>query len=383
MRKTCPSTTSASTPRKAEARRRALAGTLLALALAPLGPAAAEPLNRVVLQVNGRIATLREYQEKLALRRQAVERSDLAGEERQRALAQAPQEVMRDIFEDMLLLSRADQLNIRVSRQELEGLIAEVREANKFADDAELRRAIEQSGGTWETFREQLSASARYRELVGREVQSRIALEEDDLRMYYRDHPELFRVPEERKLREVVVLDTSPLSADARLSLATEIGSRADAGDALEEIVADTAKQGTTSGVIDLDWVPEGDLDPTLEQAISGLAVGKSSAPVAARGGLHVIQLVDRKEARMRAFEEVKGEIEQRERERLFGKELPKYMAELEQESYIVENPPPEAIGYRKADATLDPTDPLNVFRRGPQDEAGKKDEKKPVQGKP
>lgn len=373
MRKTCPSTTSASTRRKAEARLRALAGALLALALTPLGPAAAEPLNRVVLQVNGRIATLREYEEKLALRRQAVERSDLAGEERQRALAQAPQEVMRDIFEDMLLLSRADQLNIRVSRQELEGLVAEVREANKFADDTELRRAIEQSGGTWETFREQLSASARYRELVGREVQSRIALEEDDLRMYYRDHPEMFRVPEERKLREVVVLDASPLSADARLSLATEIGSRADAGDALEEIVADTAKQGTTSGVIDLDWVPQGDLDPTLEQAISGLAVGKSSAPVAARGGLHVIQLVERKEARMRAFEEVKGEIEQRERERLFSKELPKYMAELEQESYIVENPPPEAIGYRKADATLDPTDPLNVFRR----------ENHPVEGKP
>jgi parvulin-like peptidyl-prolyl isomerase len=371
-------------PRRADSRGRLLAAALCLLPLAAAAPAAAEPLNRIVLQVNGRIATLREFEDKLALRRQALEHSDLDAAKRQQALAEAPQAVMRDMFEDLLLQSRADQLGIRVTRQELEALIAEVREANRFADDTELRRAIEQSGGTWEQFREQLSASARYRELVGREVQGRISLEEDDLRIFYRDNPELFRVPEERKLREVVVLDTSPLSAEARLSLATEIGSRADAGDDLEEIVAETSKQGTTSGVIDLDWVPEGDLDPALEQAVAGLAVGKTSTPVEARGGLHVLQLVDRHEAHIRPFDEVKGEIEQRERERLFAKEFPKYMVELEQKSYVIENPPPEAVGFRKADATVDPTDPLNAFRRKADGETAKPEDETPsANGKP
>lgn len=357
--------------RPAMHRPRALAAALCLLAAAALAsasPAAAEALNRIVLQVNGRIATLHEYEQKLALRREAMERSDLEDGERQRALELAPQEVMRDIYQDLLLLSRADQLDIRVSREELERLIAEVREANKFADDAELRRAIEQSGSSWETFREQLSASARYRELVGREVQGRISLEEDDLRMFYRDNPELFRVPEERQLKEVVVFDTSALSADARLRLAEDIHRRIDAGEDPAAIVTETSAAGTTSGVIDLDWVPQGDLDPALEQAVTGLAVGRSSAPVTARGGLHVIQLVDRHEARIRPFEDVKGAIDQRERERLFAKELPKYMAELEQASYVVENPPPEAVGFRKADSTVDPTDPLNVFRRKPSD---------------
>lgn len=369
-------------PRLADPARRLLAAALCLLPLASLAagaPAAAEPLNRIVLQVNGRIATLREYESKLAQRRQALERSELDGAKRQQALEQAPKEVMRDMFEDLLLQSRADQLNIRVTRQELEGLIAEVREANRFADDSELRHAIEQSGGSWEEFRDQLSASARYRELVGREVQGRIGLEEDDLRMYYRDNPELFRVGEERKLHEIVVLDTSPLSPDARLTLATEIRSRADAGDDLAEIAAGTSAQGTTSGVIDLDWVPEGDLDPALEEAVTGLAVGKASAPVEARGGLHVLQLVDRHEAHIRPFDEVKGEIEQRERERLFAKEFPKYMAELEQKSYVIENPPPDAIGFRNADATVDPTDPLNAFRRKAEGDPAAKPEEKPT----
>ncbi len=331
----------------------------------------AEPINRIILRVNNRIATQQEYQTKLAQRRLTIERTEGGTPEaRQQAWAEAPQAVLYEIFEDMLLQSRADQLRIRVSRDEVDSLVANIREANKMASNDELRRAVEQSGMNWDQFVAQLSDQARYRELIGREVQSRIRLEEDDLRILYRDQPEEFRLPEERKLREIVVLDTSALSVEERLKLAEDIRRRIDQGEDPAAIAAETSADGRTSGLVDLDWIPKGDLDPALEQAINEVAAGKASAPTPGRGGFHVIQVVERKPERLRPFDEVKEEISQREQQRLYRREYPKYIKELEQASYIVENLPPEAVGYRKAEPLEDPSDPLNIFKEKPGTDA-------------
>ena len=346
---------------------------LLALAAAAV-PALAEPapltVNRIVLQVNDRIATLSDYEEKLAARRTAISQAqNVEEEDRRRAFEQAPRDVARSLFEDMLMLSRADQLRIRAEKSEIDGMLAQIRESNGLASDGDFERALAQSGLTERGLREQLGNQSRMREVVGREVYAKIKLEEDDLRIFYRDHPELFRVPEERRLVEVVVLDSSPLSAEERQRLAEEISRRANAGEELAAIVAETAKNGQTTGVVDLDWIKKGDLDQALEAAVNPLAPGGASQPVPARGGLHVLQLVSKIEERIKPFDEVKGDIDARERERLIGKEFPKYMQELEARSYIVDNLPPEAAGFRKGGTTIDPTDPLNAFR-SPAEEA-------------
>lgn len=345
--------------------------SLLAVAWSMATAASADPVNRVILRVNNRIATYFEYQEKLAQRREMIDRAEKGDPAtRQRAWQEAPKAVLFEIFENMLLQSRADQLRIRVSKDELETMVANIREANKLASNDELRQAVEQSGMTWEQFQDQLNDQARYRELIGREVQSRIKLEEDDLRILYRDQPDEFRLPEERKLREIVVLDTSALTTEARQQLAEQIRARIDRGEDPAAIAAETSSDGRTSGLVDLDWIAKGDLDPALEQAIADIPAGKASPPALGRGGLHVIQVIERKGERLRPFDEVKDEISQREQARLYRREYPKYMKELEKASYIVENLPPETAGYRKTESIDDPSDPLNIFKEKPTEAA-------------
>jgi hypothetical protein len=48
------------------------------------------------------------------------------------------------------------------------------------------------------------------------------------------------------------------------------------------------------------------------------------------------------------SFAEVRDRIEAYERQRLIGEEMGSFMAELVETSYIVEQPPPEAVGYRE-----------------------------------
>ena len=104
-------------------------------------------------------------------------------------------------------------------------------------------------------------------------------------------------------------------------------------------------------------WVSPGDLDPSLEAALWKLAAGTVSEPVAGRGGLHIVQVVDRKEARTLGFAEVQEQLRVREQRRRMQDEVAVYMAELEQRSLIVAEPPPGAEGYRRLLGTRPPSE--------------------------
>ena len=121
--------------------------------------------------------------------------------------------------------------------------------------------------------------------------------------------------------------------------------------------MADLSKKGATSNVIDLGWVSPGDLDKNLEAAVWKLPKGSVSEPVQARGGLHLVQVIDRRESRIPPFSEVQAAIQTREQERVFRQEVAKYMVELEKKSLIVANPPAEAANFRRQ---------LTVRRRRP-----------------
>lgn len=325
----------------------------------------AEPLNRIVLRVNDRIATLLDYRQRLGQGLAEINQRNLPPERREQVLEQLPERVFRDLFEELLVLSSADQQNLEISDSELQGSIDQLREANGFATREELARAVAQSGQTWSAFEGELEKNLRIRQSLGRALQERIQIEEDDLRLFYRDNPEMFEVPAQRRLREIVVLDSSDLSPDERRQLAESLHSRLTAGAEPAELVAELAVQGKTSNVIELGWVATGDLDEALSTAVDELAVDSWSDPVEARGGLHLVQLLEEQEAFVRPFDTVKEEIYQREYNRLYQREMPGLLRELEERSYIVANPPPEAAGFRSVYEQMDaPLDPVEKLRR-------------------
>jgi hypothetical protein len=146
----------------------------------------------------------------------------------------------------------------------------------------------------------------------------------------------------------VVVLEESGAPAEERARIAAEIRTKVAAGTPLADAVKDHAQAGVTSNVIELGWISPGDLDKDLETAVWTLPVNAISEPVEARGGLHLVQVIERRESRLPPFSEVADAIRAREQERVFREEIAKYMVELEKKSLIVANPPEEAAGFRR-----------------------------------
>jgi len=316
--------------------------------------ASAQNLNRVVIQVNDRIATLYDYQSRLEdFRRELASDERLTLAERRRRMADVPKAVFSSLFDEQLLLSRADQLGIVYTEDEVDAQLAQVRQRYGFENDAAFEAALAQTGTDLRQFRDQMRSQMRMNEVMAREVRSQIDVGEELARAYYRDHPEAFMSPRRLQLRELVVLESSALSDAERRQLAESIRREIAAGRALEELVAEHQEAGDTSGVIELGWVDGGDLADELEAAVWELPAGGVSEAVESRGGLHVLQVVDRQEEGLRPFNDVAEQARQRAVNEAFAERAQSYLVELEEQSYVRLEPPPEAADFRRAQDRL------------------------------
>lgn len=339
---------------------------LLCALLLPV-PVLAQPDFEVVLRVNDRISTTWDYQTRRAEKIQMIQAAEsLPQERKQRMLANVGVSTMDDMFEEMLMLSRADQIGIRVTEADVDRGVATTRENNGIETNEQFEQALQSSGMTMEQFRQNLSRTMLVQKLMSEEVHPRITLEEEDLRRYYQNHTDRFQEPERLRLEEVVVLSSSA-SPDAKTTeVAEDIRQKVAAGGTLGEIVEPLAADGVTSNAVDLGWVEIGDLDPDLEKAVWSLQAGEVSAPVAGRGGLHVLVVAEREEARMLSFAEVEQQIRATEGERLLGSEMQRYLEELETAAYVVVNPPPDAVGFRASLQMTSDTDDLEQALTAP-----------------
>lgn len=346
-----------------------LLSALLASLLLP-SALGAEVVNRVVLRVNDQIATLYDFEQRRENMAREISRSgDMEPAERREILAQVGELAYKDLFEELLIESRADQLGITAEEGQIEQQIAQMKQNFGIQSDEQFAQALAQSGMTERQLRERLQRDLRAREVMGREVQSRINLDEEDLRRYYQKNREQFRQPEQVQIREVVVLEENGLpTAEERQRVAEQIRQAVAGGASLADAAAEHAQRGHVSNVIDLGWVTPGDLDPALEAAAWKLAPGALSEPVAARGGLHLMQVIERREARIQPFPEVQEQIRRREQQRLMQEEIAEYMAELEKKSLIVTEPPPGAENFRRLMGTrpLSEEERLGLVDRAP-----------------
>lgn len=340
-----------------------LVSALLVAAAAPAR--ATEDLNRIILRVNGKILTLHDYEKRKAVEiTRVLANSSLDAEARQERLSQLGKQIVKQSFQELLVLSRAEQLGIRVDDAQIDAALREMRESQGIHSEEELITALEAYGMTLDEMRDNLRRDLTMQQTIARTVNPRVAIEDDDVRAAYRSRADEFRVPEKRRLLEVIVLEASDLDEAARRLLAAEIHAELEAGGAFEAVVEPHRAAGHTSGVIDLSWLSADELEPALAKAAWTLEPGDYSSPVEARGGYHILRVEEIEEATIRAFEEVEAEIRSDEHSRRFAQEIRTFMKELEETAFIEENLPAEAVGYRAlADIYEDEPDELERFR--------------------
>lgn len=339
---------------------------VLAASLFAAKPAAAqEAINRVVLRVNDEILTLFNYENRKESEiRSLLADPRLAPDQRQERLAKIGQDVMQQLFREMLIQSFSRQNGISVSEREIDDAVEQVQQRQGITTTDGLLTALEQAGLSLDELRANLRQEIMLSNVIRREVTAKIEVSDDELRAVYRNNPEEFQVDEERRLEEVIVLDSSGLGTEEQMEKAQELRQRLVDGEPFEDVASEYQDAGISTSVIGLGWLKSDDLETSLAEAAFAAPEGGYTPPVQARGGYHVVHVAEVKQGFVRPFEDVEEEIMVRERQRRFSTELQKFMAKLEETSYIRENLPPDAVGYRALGApTFEEEDELEGLR--------------------
>lgn len=322
-------------------------------------------INRIILRVNDQILTLHEYEgRKNGMIERILANPNLDPQVRQEQLSVLGKQIAKASFDEMLLMSRAKQMSIIVSEDQITATINQVRSNQDLASDEAFEQALRASKMTMAQLREDYRREMTMRELVNREVQDRVDLSEDALRAFYRENPDRFQVPERRRLEEVIVFSASGLDAAQMTQVAEEILAAARGGATLAAASESYREQGIASEVVDLGWLDAGEIGEELRAVAFAATPDSYAGPIEARGGLHLLHVVEVQPGALRGFSEVQDELRQEVRERGFGREMQGYMAELEDHAFIRENLPAEAVGFRALRQSGEvQRDALDVFR--------------------
>lgn len=141
----------------------------------------------------------------------------------------------------------------------------------------------------------------------------------DDLKRYYSQHQEEFRVPDEVTLRQIVIKLPAP-GPDGKLDPKALEAAQAKAQDVLNKVKAGgnfselakkysedsaSAKNGGQIGP-----VRRGQTQPEIDKVAFSLSKGQTSDLIRTGLGFFIIQLVDRQQAHLKPLDEVKAQIE-------------------------------------------------------------------------
>src|SRR6187455_1976343 len=154
------------------------AALLVATIAAPA--ARAEEVNSIILRVNDEISTLYDYQERRDARLAAIsEAKALAPEERKKYVEEAPRATMREILDELLLLSRARQLVIEPGPGEIDEAMDATRQRMGIPSEEAFRAALEASHMTIADYRDRTSRSIKANQVIQREVNPRVAVPDE------------------------------------------------------------------------------------------------------------------------------------------------------------------------------------------------------------
>jgi peptidyl-prolyl cis-trans isomerase SurA len=283
---------------------------ILLLAVPALVLSAGEVREEVLVVVNCHVIARRTLQ-------QAVEQSTAAlyrqfsGKELDEKLRDAREKTLQGLVDAFLIQDKAEDLGIVIPEDYIQGYIEDVKKQNNFSSDADFERALKGSLGIGlAEYTKRTRQQVIQQEVLRKEVYSKIAIEEQELRAYYEEHKAEYKLPNRYRIRELVLArGASPEEKEAAKATLAKVQGALKAGTAFEELARQYSTSPSRSMGGDLGWIGKGILRSSIEEAALGLKPDEVSAPIETDKDLYLVQLVASELDQAQPFADVKAKI--------------------------------------------------------------------------
>ena len=304
---------------------------LMMVAAVP-APAATKIVDRIIARVNSEIITQRMFeQEKEKLRTQLS--SDYSGAELETQFREQSKNLLRDLIDQSLMVQKANDLDINVDTDVIKRL-DDIRQQYNLSSLDDLQKEVEKQGIIWEDFKDQIKRQLLMREVIGREVGSRIVVSRDDARKYYEAHKDEFKSPGMVHLEEILVSAQKHKPEEAKKRAADALADL-NAGQRFSETAKKYSDGPNAEQGGDIGFVKMGSMAPEIADTVSKLEVNQTSGILDTKFGYLILKVTERFSPGIPKFEEVEQRIDEQLYNQKMQPDLRSYLRELRKESYI------------------------------------------------
>lgn len=257
--------------------------------------------------VNNHIITRKAFQQAVEQDSAALYRQ-FSGKELDEKLKDSREKTLQGLVDAFIMEDKALEVGIQIPDDYLKGIVEDMKKQNNFATDADFEKALRGSLGIGlPEWLKQYKRNIVQQEVLRKEVYSKIAIEEQELKAYYEDHKQEYKRSSRFRIRELV-LAKGENPADAK-TLATKIQEELKGGKSFEELVKTYSSSPSKSTGGDLGWMGLGLMRASIEKTALALKPGEVSDIIETDKDLYLVQLIESEDDSAKPFKDVREEI--------------------------------------------------------------------------
>ena len=255
-------------------------------------------------------------------------------------LEQRKKDLLRDMIDKQLLLSRGKELDINAD-SELIRRLDDIRKQYHFDSMEALEKAIRESGISYEDYkatqRNDIITQQVIRDEVGRNLHLTAKMEQ----AYYDQHKQEFAQPESERLSEILI-PTPDNPTDEQLAQAQakadDVVAKLKAGAKFENLVKlyPDSPNPDKGGDLNADYKRgDGQLAKVLEDRTFVLKTGESTAPIRTREGFVIFKVTEHTPAGIPPLSAIDEQVQQTMFQEAMAPALRTYLTDLREKAYV------------------------------------------------
>ena len=268
--------------------RRSFAWLLLAIGLfAALGSVGAQSL-RIAAIVNDDVISVYDVNERMRLIMFSANIPDTP-----EARQQLGPQIVRSLIDEQLETQEAKRLNISVEQSEYEAAIARL-ESQNHLPAGKLPEYLSEHGINPTTLQNQLRAALVWTRVVRRRAANFAVVSPDEVSEAINRISDNMNKPSHLVAEIFLAVDAPEDEPTVRANI-QRLSDQLHAGAGFIAMARQFSQSASAQQGGDLGWVPEGQLDPEIDQALEHMQPGELSPPIHTAGGYYLLLLRDRR----------------------------------------------------------------------------------------
>jgi len=264
--------------------------------------------SSVVIEVDGAKLTQGEFEKRMSRMMMAQGLTGMPSDQIAQARSALEQNVIEEFTAQTLLLNETERQKISDDSEVadvLTKLKADIPKGQTF------ETVLQTYGMTEADLRADIQKDVKIRKLLDKEVAAADATDEE-VKSFYDTKREYFNIPETVHARHILVMcpaESDEAKKTEKKALAEECRKQLLAGSDFAEMASKYSECPSKSEGGDLGTFPKGRMVPEFETAAFSQKINDIGEIIQTQYGYHIIQVLERNEAKVKSFEEVKATI--------------------------------------------------------------------------